>query len=80
MLIHDMKTVKLPFELGNLKLTLIDGKRRMAWGFSCKNFDKETGLCNDYKNRPKHPCQTFICHEAVNIIALCFEPIEDLPW
>jgi len=80
MLLHDMKVKKLPFEVTNLVRVWQKGKPRMSWKFKCRNYNKETGLCNDYPNRPKHPCKTFICNETVDIIALCYEPIEDLPW
>lgn len=57
----------------------LDGKRCSGFLFSCSNFDKTSRLCKDFANRP-YMCHIYICREAVNILALTDEPIEDLPW
>jgi Fe-S-cluster containining protein len=57
----------------------IDGKRHSGFGFSCSRFDKDTHLCKDFANRPDM-CRTYICRDAVDILALTVEPNEDLPW
>lgn len=56
-----------------------DGKIHHGWAFSCNNFDKETHLCKDFEHRPLM-CRWYICMEAVHILGLVGEPVEDLPW
>ncbi len=45
-----------------------------GWLVNCSVWDKNTGKCKNYENRPSL-CRRFVCHEAIKILSL----ITDFP-